>query len=409
MASSSAAVAPRPITSKYALDPTQTLRAATALLQKMQSDLTTRSTTGKASLLSDADESASDPIWLCVTTKKHIVEKNRFKPGKIALPHPIPAAVSPEGEVLQKVCIITVNDQRYYKDVVAHEAFPAETRAKVARVIGLEKLKAKYKSFESRRQLFSEYDVFLADDRVVTYLPKMLGKVFYATGAKRPVPISLQGKRLDVDEKGEKRVALAKGGNKSVRAAPTPEGVTREIERALSSALVHLSPGTNTSVKVGVTWMAAEEVRANIEAVVKGLTETYIPQGWKNVKSLHIKGPKTTSLPIWLADEMWVDEQDVLEVEPEREWTKEEKKHFKSVAKKIGGSFGLKQYKDTPQQKIMRKRRRDGDLTEEEQKEREEKWARRVEKKRKMDALKAEYGKKLSESVEKSLGAADDE
>ena len=38
---------------------------------------------------------------------------------------------------------------------------------------------------------------------------------------------------------------------------------------------------------------------------------------WRGVRGIHIKGPTTAALPIWLADELWTDEADVLEDAPE--------------------------------------------------------------------------------------------
>jgi len=46
-------------------------------------------------------------------------------------------------------------------------------------VVGVAKLKGKYKGFEERRQLLKENGLFLADERVVPLLPKLLGKMFF--------------------------------------------------------------------------------------------------------------------------------------------------------------------------------------------------------------------------------------
>ena len=97
--------------------------------------------------------------------------------------------------------------------------------------------------------------------------------------------------------------------------AGTPRNIAAEVEKALQSALVHLSPSTNTSVKVGYSSWAAQKLAENVEAVANGLVEKFVPKKWRGVKSLHVKGPETVALPIWLADEMWVDESDVLEDE----------------------------------------------------------------------------------------------
>ncbi|KAF2160787.1 hypothetical protein M409DRAFT_28670 [Zasmidium cellare ATCC 36951] len=327
MAPKTTAVATKVATdSASRLDSAQTLRASTALLRKIQSDVAGKeSTAEKTNLLEDADdEDASDevPLWLVLTTKKHIVDKKRLKPGKIVLPHPY---LNTEREGL-RICVITADPQRRYKDLVAGAGFPIELSKKIGRVIGLEKLKSKYKSYESRRQLRDEYDVFLADDRIVTYLPTVMGKVFYKGGAKRPIPISLEGKRENVDEKGNKRQKLSEGGSKVTKKEARSEDVAREVQKTLNSALVHLAPSTTTAIKVGVASQSAEEVQENVQAVVDAMVETYVPQKWNNVRSIHIKGPDTAALPIWLAEELWTDEKDVLEEAPKANVGKKRKR-----------------------------------------------------------------------------------
>jgi hypothetical protein len=49
----------------------------------------------------------------------------------------------------------------------------------VQKVIGLTKLKANYFSFEQKRKLCDSYELFLADDRILPSLPKLLGKSFF--------------------------------------------------------------------------------------------------------------------------------------------------------------------------------------------------------------------------------------
>jgi ribosome biogenesis protein UTP30 len=94
--------------------------------------------------------------------------------------------------------------------------------------------------------------------------------------------------------------------------AGTPADIAKEIEKALGSALVALSPSTNTSIKVAYAGMTPEEVAANVEAVSTALVEKWVPQKWRNVKGIHIKGPTTAALPIWLTDELWLAETDVV-------------------------------------------------------------------------------------------------
>jgi hypothetical protein len=72
------------------------------------------------------------------------------------------------------VCLITKDPQREYKDLLEE----AGVRF-INRVVGIEKLKGKFKSFEARRALLRENALFLADERVIPLLPRLLGKIFF--------------------------------------------------------------------------------------------------------------------------------------------------------------------------------------------------------------------------------------
>lgn len=72
------------------------------------------------------------------------------------------------------VCLITKDPQREYKDLLASSNVKF-----INRVVGIEKLKGKFKPFEARRMLLRENGLFLADERVVPLLPKLLGKIFF--------------------------------------------------------------------------------------------------------------------------------------------------------------------------------------------------------------------------------------
>jgi len=179
--------------------------------------------------------------------------------------------------------------------------------------------------------------MFLADDRIVTLLPQVLGKTFYQGGAKRPIPVNIAAPRQR-DANG-KTIKLAPGEKKAPKkegegsSAASPADVAKEIAKALSSALVHLAPGVSTSIKVAKTNFTPEQTAENIDAVLKVLTEKFITKGWRNIRSVNIKGPESASYPIWEASELWVEEEDVLE---------EKKKLY-------GGNKGLKALKSTKQ------------------------------------------------------------
>lgn len=283
------------------LDSTQTLKASKALLAHIKKAAKEQAeASDKRNLLED-DAESEKTIWLTLTTKRHISDKARLQPGKIPLPHSLNASAE------TTVCLITADPQRAYKNIVASDDFPAELRKKVTRVIDITKLKAKYSQYEAQRKLFSEHDVFLGDDRIINRLPKVLGKTFYKTTLKRPIPVVLKPKARKVD--GKKTKPQKKEGE--VYAASAAD-IAKEIEKALASALVSLSPTTNTAVRVGFSDWTPEQLAANVETVAAALVDKWVPQQWRNVKSIYIKGPETAALPIWLTDELWLDDKDVI-------------------------------------------------------------------------------------------------
>ena len=72
------------------------------------------------------------------------------------------------------VCLIVKDPQREYKDLIAGEGIKF-----ISRVVDIRHLKGKWKPFEARRLLLKENGLFLADERVVPLLPKLLGKIFF--------------------------------------------------------------------------------------------------------------------------------------------------------------------------------------------------------------------------------------
>ena len=287
------------------------MKASKALLVHLKKDTKEEKTTnGKKSLLDDAeDDDVAAPVWLNLATKKHIVDKKRLKPSKIAIPHSLNTSEN------TKICLIVADPQRKYKDIVADPAFPAEWASRISKVVGMQKIKKKHNTFEAQRKLKAEHDIFLADDRIVVGLPKALGKTFYK-GTKRPIPVSLS---VPIPRTEAKQIAAA-GSNKSE--AGTPQQIAKQIQAALDGTSVYLSPSASTSVKVGYSNWDAKKLAENIEAAANGLIEKHVPQKWRGVKALHIKGESTAALPIWLADELWVEEGDIVSEEKYNEVAK---------------------------------------------------------------------------------------
>jgi ribosome biogenesis protein UTP30 len=88
------------------------------------------------------------------------------------------------------VCLITKDPQREYKALLEEAGVKF-----ISRVVGIEKLKGKFKPFEARRALLRENALFLADERVIPLLPRLLGKIFFT--AKKCVLCDIHEHALD--------------------------------------------------------------------------------------------------------------------------------------------------------------------------------------------------------------------
>lgn len=57
----------------------------------------------------------------------------------------------------------------------AKEQLALQQVSGVAKIVGLSKLRSKYEAHEAKRKLCSTFDLFLADDRILPSLPKLIG------------------------------------------------------------------------------------------------------------------------------------------------------------------------------------------------------------------------------------------
>ncbi|KAJ7766513.1 ribosomal protein L1p/L10e family-domain-containing protein [Mycena maculata] len=198
-------------------------------------------------------------IWLNVTVKK-IASAHKFKPVKISIVHPL---VDPRTSA---ICLITKDPQRKYKDLLAENNIKF-----ISRVVGIEKLKGKFKPYEARRMLLKENGLFLTDERIVPLLPKLLG-VKWFEAKKQPIPVCLTRKDL----KGE-------------------------LERAISSTYMNQNQGTCTSIKISIMSHKPSQVLENLQAALPAIVQN-IKGGWDNVQSLLLKTNSSAGLPIWSCD-----------------------------------------------------------------------------------------------------------
>ncbi|EFP86474.1 uncharacterized protein PGTG_12430 [Puccinia graminis f. sp. tritici CRL 75-36-700-3] len=210
-----------------------------------------------------ADQVGSNERFLnLVISLKRITPKPKHKPIKITLSHPLyDPRVSP-------VCLIVKDPQREYKDLLEEKKIHF-----ISKVIGIEKLKGKHSSYEARRLLLNNHALFLADDRVIGVLPKLLGVKFFKTN-KLPIAVDVTNK----------------------------DGLKGELERTIGNTTLRIGGGSCLTIKVAdLARHSSEQIKLNLVDVLGQLGKKIPLGGWNNIQAVHLKTGTSTSLPLWLA------------------------------------------------------------------------------------------------------------
>jgi ribosome biogenesis protein UTP30 len=243
------------------LEPALVDKAVKALLKYHEK---TTEDSGKHALLG-----SDKPIHVLFTLLR-APGKSQPKPVQILIPHPffkIADREDSDGVEDPEICLIVKESSKPWCQEMI-EKFPNHMGG-VKKVLGLDSLRKKHSSYEQKRQLLRKYNMFMADDRILPMLSKLLGKAFIQ--AKRlPVPISLTR---------EKALPFA-------------------IQKALSATYMTVNTGTCISIRAGHTGMDAQQLVENITAISK-LAVPKIPRKWANVLLIGIKTADSISLPIY--------------------------------------------------------------------------------------------------------------
>ncbi len=140
----------------------------------------------------------------------------------------------------------------------------------VAKIIGYSKLRANFKAHEARRRLCASYDLFVADDRILPLLPKLLGKSFFKK-KKQPIPVDL-----------------------------TRADWSAAVKKATAGTYLFTSGGGCSAVRVARAAQPAAEVAANCCAAAAGVAAA-VPRGWSNIRAMYLKTSASVALPIYTA------------------------------------------------------------------------------------------------------------
>ena len=150
----------------------QMLSAATALLKYIKEK---DETSNKNVLLTEASR-----VLVSIQLMQSLPGRQSKLKHRATLPHPLYTRDD------QEVCLITTAPQSKWKEVVR----PEESLSNIKKVIDMNKLRKKYKSFEAKRRLATGFNAFLCDQAVVPFLPKLLGETFFARN-KEPLHVDM--------------------------------------------------------------------------------------------------------------------------------------------------------------------------------------------------------------------------
>lgn len=213
-------------------------------------------------------DDAQDVISIQLALKA-IPDKSPSKLRSMALPHSI------RQDEHVEMCLFVKDD--------AKPAIKAALRDNpvvgLTKIMTLKKLKSHYRQFEDKRKLVASYDLFLADDRILSCLAKPLGKTFFAK-KKQPTAVTIARKGTLVS-------------------GPT---LAKSLEAAKHATHFRLPTGPNVSIKAALTTMPVDDSVENIQAILaqcSSSTAHHIPRGWKNIQAVYLKTTDSVALPVY--------------------------------------------------------------------------------------------------------------
>lgn len=284
------------------------IRAVSALQKYVDSKNDEEST--KAQLFDDNEE---HPIYVSITGKKYFGEERKLKPKLIPVKNSIWGSKTP------KTLIFVKDPQRKYKDVLQ-----AEDNKIVDRVVGVTKLKGKFKPYEARRALKNEYDIILAQEEVIPILPKLLGKAFY--GSLASVPLSVRFARKD---------------------QISAEAAQKQLDKILGSTWYTLPGSTKLSIRVGTTGQKPEEVAENVKAVVEHFTGGVV-DGLEALRTITLKTADSPALPVYETTQLYTEEdigtEDAAKGESESAKRKREDKELDALLAEVADEEDIVEY-----------------------------------------------------------------
>ena len=228
-----------------------------------------------SNILIDDDELTKSLQLIIVNNESFTGNNKLFKPKLLTVKHSIfkPWKENSATSVKDFKTLLILKDKDISK-VTEDDLFDNLDKHGIVvdQIISGQDLKTKYKAFEKRRSLLQDYSLVLADDSIVSTLPKLLGGKSYEKITTTPIPIKT-GKKDDFS-----LVTL-----------------TNSIKKVYLERLpVKLPRGTTLNVHLGnLEWFKSEEIAENVLSVAEQFIKDF------KIRSVFIKSATSPVLPLY--------------------------------------------------------------------------------------------------------------
>eukprot|EP00983_Pelagomonas_calceolata_P026126 821054-Pelagomonas_calceolata.AAC.1 len=192
------------------------------------------------------------------------LQARKDKPVPLPLPHPL---LSPEGAEL---CLFVKDHKGEGHKQAKAMVNKFERKGGVTKVVGLSKLRTKYESHEAKRELCKLYDLFLADERILPSLPKLIGKSFFKK-KKQPIPVDI-----------------------------TVKDFPAQVKKACAATHMFKNSGTCVNIRAARSGQTQQQIVENIHAILCQAVE-HIPKKWANIQGVFLKTASSVALPLFQA------------------------------------------------------------------------------------------------------------
>lgn len=233
---------------------------------------------GKSKLFEADETNENQNLYVEVQRKKFFSRKADVKAKLISMPKPFKNV----GDEDFKTCLFVrdslITDEKKLAEV-EQAGIPT-----LKKIYSLTQLKTIYHTFEKRRELYKEFDMFVVDDAILSSMPATLGLTFFDNDlTKFPVCIRV------TSTKSEKELSL--------------KTLENQINKVLASTYYMKPVDTTVKLPIGALnkFFSHEDLLANFYAVLDKFPEN-------EVKTIGIKSKTSPVIPLFYTSKIYDDE-----------------------------------------------------------------------------------------------------